>query len=343
MFEFAHPWVLLFLVLLPLLYRLLAGGRLEGLVLLPHAAVMKEVSARRMRDPLPFLMTLIFALLIVAAARPRSGSSLSRIRADGIDMMLALDLSGSMRAIDVPDGVNNAGEFQKALKDGRAARRIDAAKKSLADFVEARPDDRIGLIGFAELAYTLAPPTLDHDFLTARLAGLEAGVLGERTGIASPIASGVRHLKDGKSPRRVLVLFTDGSNNVDDLITPEAAAELAAASDVTLYTVGIGSPNAVIEVPALFGGGSTLEPYRGEFDAPRLEKLAEIGGGRYFHASDARGMDRVMEEINALEKVEFETPRYVRYREYAPVLTGAALLLLFLWIVLRETLLLRLP
>ena len=140
----------------------------------------------------------------------------------------------------------------------------------------------------------------------------------------------------------MLVLFTDGSNNVENRLTPEQAAELAKAKDVVIYTVGIGSPNAVIFQDSMFGGRQ-LVPYSGNFDEELLRNIAKTAGGRYFHAADAEGPKTVMNEINQLEKTSFEQPKYIEYREFAPTLALVAIGLLLLAFALECTTELRIP
>ena len=272
-------------------------------------------------------MLLALALLIVALARPRGGTVHRLTRRDGIDIVLALDLSGSMTLYDLPRGCTD-GEAIRRYLSGNPPDRLAAAKKAVKDFILRRPDDRIGLIGFADAAYRLSPPTLDHGWLLARLEQLAAGTVGERTGLASPIGEAAWMLKGSDAKRRVAVLFTDGFNTVGNRVTPEEAAKQAAEEKVILYTVGIGSGNAA----AVERGG--IMPVRDNFDAPLLEKLANTGKGRYFHASDPAGLIEVMRQIDRLEKTRRESPTFTEYDEYAPRIGLAALLLMlagFIW------------
>lgn len=340
MFEFAYPWVLTLLAAIPVLAWYMAVIRPRPTLRVPSAAPFR--AARRGKHRLPswtewcFLAAL--ALLVVALARPRFGDERVVIRSQGIDMILALDLSGSMSAIDLPNNIRDRKQLQEALESGKLGNRLEVAKKELTRFVERRPNDRIGLIGFAPMAYNIAPPTLDHGWLTGHLQRLKPGIIGDATGIAAPLASGVHRLRESKAPRRVMVLFTDGRNNVDNRITPQQAAELAKESDVTIHTVGIGSDNAIVPVP-----GYGYQPVRHEFDEPMLREIAAKSGGQYFHAEDAAGMQRVLDEINQMETTNFEQPKYVEYRETAPRLALAALVLLVIGFAAEQTWKLRLP
>ncbi|MEG2076786.1 MAG: VWA domain-containing protein, partial [Victivallaceae bacterium] len=198
-------------------------------------------------------------------------------------------------------------------------------------------NDRIGLVAFGSLAYLLAPPTLDHELIYEHLKNLETGMLGDSTNIASAIVSGTRRLADRESPRRVLVLFTDGQNNVDYRVTPIEAAELAKAKEVVIYTVGIGSDRS------FFVDGGRVYPGNADFDVKMLKAIAQTADGKYFHASDAAALEEVMNEINALEKTSAEQPKIIEYKEYAPDLAVAILILLALVWALENTIYLRCP
>lgn len=340
MFEFAYPWVLLLLLLIPLLGVYVVCWKKRPSIVVSDAAPFRAVRGRR-RPGFPQLCVLLAAtLLVIALARPRSGDERVVIRSQGIDIILAIDLSGSMRAYDAP-GVRSGRELADAVNSGKVKNRLEVAKEEIRRFIEARPNDRIGLIGFADLAYSFAPPTLDHAWLLAHLEQLEPGMIGDLTGIASPLSSGVNRLKKSDAPRRVLVLFTDGRNTAENRLTPEQAAALAKEFDVVIHTVGIGSRNAFFLVNGF--GGARFERIQDEFDEKLLRSLAEITGGSYFHAADADGMKQVMDQINQLEKTTIEQPKYIEFREYAPRLALVALGLLLLGFIADTTWCMRLP
>lgn len=339
MFEFAYPWALLLLLLLPAWWYY---ERRKPRPVITVASVLPFKAAPRRRfDWVRLLYLAGLVLLVVALARPRFGDEKVVIRSQGIDIILAIDLSGSMAAIDVPRGVTSADALVRKLKSGEIAPRIDVAKKELEKFVKERPNDRIGLIGFGPMAYSFVPPTLDHGWLAARLAQLKPGMIGDMTGIAAPLASGIYRLKDSPAPRRVLVLFTDGRNNVENTVTPRQAAELGKTENVTVHTVGIGSGNAY--VPAEQFGRRVFQPVADGFDEEMLKSIAAGSGGQYFHAADAQGMRRVMDEINKLETTSFEQPKYVEYRENGPTLALFALFCLLLGWMLENTWKIRVP
>ncbi|MDT8389599.1 MAG: VWA domain-containing protein [Lentisphaeria bacterium] len=275
-----------------------------------------------------FLYAAGLLFLTAALVRPQFGVEKIIRSARGIDMILALDASGSMEAYDAPSDVQTERELYRKITSGQVKTRIDVAKDALREFVGKRPDDRVGLIAFATLPFVASPPTLDHDFLTGHLQRLEAGSLGGHTGIAAPVAAATDRLKDSDAKRRVLVLFTDGANNVDDRITPEQAAKIAKTFDVIIYTVGIGGNRAYRLVRGF--GGARLQPQPSDYNEPLLKKMSELTGGRFFKAGDAEGLAKVMEDIDSLETTGLEQPAFIDYKErfFPFAVTGLVLLLL---------------
>lgn len=335
---FAYPWMLLLLIpAAALLYYAFFCKDQPGIVIAELDAQTEKSAFPRLKVPpvTVILYTLAALLLVIALARPRLGDEKLILRNKGIDIVMVLDLSGSMGAIDVPRSIVSEKALENALAAGSLKNRLEVAKQELTNFIKARPNDRIGLIGFAEFGYTLSPPTLDHDWLTAALEPLTPGIIGDATGIASPVASAVRKLDKSAAPRRVLVLFTDGKNNVAHRLTPLETAELAKEKNVTIYTVGIGNNNAYMLQEDFFG--RRFVRYPGEFDEKLLQEMAAITGGKYFRAADESGLNQVMNEINSLEKTNFEQPRYIEYREFSPILIAVALALLLLAIFAANT------
>jgi Ca-activated chloride channel family protein len=246
-----------------------------------------------------------------------------------------------MRALDIPRDMKTEQQLSEALKDGKIKTRIEVAKDEIKKFIEKRPNDRIGLIGFAQLPYNICPPTLDHGWLIDNLKRLKPGIIGQATEIAGPIASGVQRLDKSDSKRRVLVLFTDGANTVNARISPRQAAKLGEACDVVIYTVGIGSENALILDNSMFG--SSYVPAGGTFDEALLKDISKISGGKYYHAYDAKGLAEAMADINKIEKTTVEQPKYIDYKEFAPTLAAFVLILLLLGFFLENTVFLSIP
>lgn len=336
---FAYPWLLTLLLPALGLIAYYCFFKPQAGVIVAETASFKPAGKKFLswkNAPFAAIMTsLALILLIIALARPRIGDEKFAVRNKGIDMIMVLDLSGSMQAVDVPEKITTTSALEQALKSGKLKNRLDAAKSELAKFIQRRPNDRIGLIGFAEYGYNLSPPTLDHDWLIAALEPLEPGIIGDATGIASATASAIRRLDKSTAPRRVMVLFTDGKNNVEHRLTPLATAELAKEKDILIYTVGIGGNNAFVYQESIFG--NRYVRYPGEFDEKLLQDMANITGGKYFRAADEQAMNNVMQEINALEKTNFEQPRYIEYREYSPILIAIAAVLLLLAVISKNT------
>ncbi len=342
--NFAYPWLLLLLIpLVGLLYHVMKR-RNPTLIISSTKPFSQSGHSRRslLLSNFPVIIYFIAtAILILAAARPQHGIDEFKQRAEGIDIMLILDVSPSMQAFDIPEKYTSGKEVAEAINSGKLKSRVDIAKEEIKKFIETRPNDRIGLVAFAALPYAACPPTLDHSWLFAHLDRLDAGCLGDQTGIASPISSAVSRLKNCESKRKVAVLFTDGRNNVNAQITPIQAAKLAKTFDITVYTVGIGSKNSFIIQEGFFG--KQLVPLQDEFDEKLLKEIAETTGGRYFTAADKEGFRKTMEEIDKLEKTSVEQPRFVDYKELAPPLIITALCLFLAGFILSSTWFLKVP
>ncbi|MBE6380000.1 MAG: VWA domain-containing protein [Lentisphaerae bacterium] len=338
---FAYPWMLAALIpaVAGIIYFLFFKKH-PGVVL-PFWPDSQTTSQRRFfRRTRPgishLLISLAMLLLIVALARPRSGNEKFLFRQQGIDIVMVLDLSGSMQTFDVPQEVRTYRELVDLYQSGRLKNRLDIAKNELNKFIDQRPNDRIGLIGFAEYGYNFAPPTLDHEMLKNSLDMLEPGIIGDGTGIASPMASAIRRLDNSQAPRRVMVLFTDGVNNIAHRLTPLETAKLAKEKNIVIYTVGIGGGNSFALQDSILG--RRFEPIQSSFDEQLLKDIAEATNGKYFRAADANAMNSVMNEINQLEKTNFEQPRHIEYYEYAPLLGMIAMLLVLVAVWLENTL-----
>lgn len=338
MITFAYPW---FFLLIPLI--LLLGAwmmfRKKAALKIPSALPFERAGAVR-RFHLNILeAALLPALLILTAAlaRPRVENSRQIVQGEGVDIIIALDMSGSMAAYDCPADVPPR-QFVSGIRNGTSLNRLETAKEEIRKFILKRPNDRIGLIGFADMAYSFVPPTADHKLLLDKLAELQPGDLGDATGIASPIGTAVKQLQNAPSPRRVLVLFTDGSNTAVNQVTPLEAARAAGELKVIIHTVGIGSERSFFIDPR----SGQIFPMRSDRDEPLLRELAAAAGGNYYAAADAAGMKKVMDGIDQLEKTGNENLELVSYREFAPQMVLAAgaviLIALFFTAVGRTTL-----
>ncbi len=344
--EFGSPWLLLLYIPFAGL-AVFAYLRADPAIVVPSAKPFKAALSKRrstgilQRIPF-FLFCLAVALFIFALARPQKGIEELKQHIEGIDIMLAIDVSGSMQAIDVPEEYTRSRQVTDAINSGKLRKRLDIAKEEIRKFVERRPNDRIGLVAFAPLPYVACPPTLDHGILLRHLEKLEPGIIGDSTGIAGPLASAVNRLKSSEAKRKVVVLFTDGKNNVNAKITPRQAAELAKKFNIVIYTVGIGTDRAfIVQDMKMFG--SQLVPLNAEFDKKLLEDIAGVSGGRYYAAKDAVGLEKTMNEIDKLEKTSMEQPRFVDYRDLAFPFISLGIVLLFTGFILGNTLLLKIP
>ena len=312
MISFANPWF--FLLFIPVM--IIAWGcifRTRPSIKISSVIPVRRASGKRHRLTLMeccLIAAMIFT--VIAGARPQQQIGSKKMHRNGVDIILALDMSASMTTYDRP-GEMNERQFVRELKNGRFANRFDTAREEIRRFIAKRPNDRIGLIGFADLAYSFVPPTTDHQILLDRLATLKPGELGNATGIASPIGTAGTRLKNAPSARRVVVLFTDGANTADNRLTPKEAAQAAKDVNVILHTVGIGSARcyAVNEF-------NQVIPVESDLDEKLLQDIAAISGGKYFPAADPASLGRVMDEINTLEKTDYEVPDIRLYREFAP-------------------------
>lgn len=341
-FRFESPWYLVF-ILLFIFLLIFAIRRKKPVLSVPWLKPFLQGNRTQKINIsiLPLILYFIAALLlIVALARPQYGIEQLKQKANGIDMMLLMDLSGSMQAIDIPRNMSSS-EIKSALEAGSLKQRIDFSKEEIQRFIGKRPNDRIGLEVFAPKAYLACPPTLDHSFLLSLIKNLAPDIVGDSTNIAAPIVSATSRLKDSASKRRVIVLFTDGSNNVNDRISPLQAAKLAKMFNITIYTVGLGSSNAFVIQNTPFG--SQFIPIYDQFDEKLMGEMASITGGKYFKAADTEGLKKVLTEIDKLEKTAMESPKFVDYSEYGPKIAGLAIIIFILGFVLKNSFLIKIP
>ncbi len=326
MIVFRHPIVLLLLLAVPALVWLRYARRRQAPLAFSDGAALLGLPrspwlALRRLPPALFAAGLV--CLIAAAARPQKGMSESRVETEGVDIVLVVDTSTSMRADD----------FSTATK---RMDRLDAAKSVLAQFIQARPDDRLGIVAFAAMPYTIAPLTTDHAWLMLQLDRLQTGMLEDATAIGDALASGVNRLRDSKAKSKIVILLTDGIHNAGRL-TPPDAAQAAAALGIKVYTVGAGSDQP--RATGIFGfvqGGN-------EIDEATLKKIAEITKAKYFRATDLKSLEETYRAIDEMEKTKIELDQYTRYEEkFAPFLV-LGLLCLALETLLGFTRLGRLP
>ncbi|HMJ88306.1 MAG TPA: VWA domain-containing protein [Candidatus Acidoferrum sp.] len=332
-FTFQHPWWLLALLALPVLAWLRGRRGTRPAFLYSSVALVKGIERSARSRAGAFLMAIrwiALALFIIALARPQKTESETSIRASGVDIVIAIDLSGSMESEDF-------------IVNRQRVNRLVVAKDTVKQFISKRPNDRIGLVAFAGRAYIAAPLTLDHDFLQANLARLELHTIEDGTAIGSGLSASVNRLRDLESKSKIVVLMTDGQNNAGKIL-PLTAAEAAKALDVKVYTVGVGiRGNAPFPRMNPFTGRKEYVPVPVDIDEPTLTAIAEKTGGKYYRADSSDTLRRVYAEIDQLEKTEVEVKKYVRRYELFWIFAGGGLLLLFAEAVLANTVWRRLP
>jgi len=325
------PWFLLVLVLLPLLVRWRRRQR-PATLRYPLVAAVRAVGAgRRARFQwlLPLLRVAAFALIVVALARPQLGSAASKTYTEGIDIMLAVDVSGSMLAEDF-------------TVDGKRAGRIEAVKSVVRSFLAKRDSDRIGLVLFAGRPYTQCPLTLDHGWLLQNLERARVGMIEDGTALGSALATAVNRLEasDGKS--KIVILLTDGQSNAGR-VSPLTAAEAAKTLGYRVYTIGAGTRGLAPFPDTDMFGNRVYRPMQVDIDETTLQKIAEITGGKYFRATDTDSLTKIYAEIDQLETTTHEGLQYLEYNELYVWLVLPALLLLAGEALLAETWLRVLP
>lgn len=331
-FVFAHPWVLLLLLLLPVLAWL--KGKFGGTagVTFSNTAMLAKIGNRRRSRAGAFLAALTYlalALFIVALARPQLGRVTTRVQATGVDIMLVLDVSRSMLAEDFTIG-------------NRRANRIDAVKLVTEQFIRERPNDRIGLVAFAGRPYLVSPLTLDHDWLIRNLERLRIGLVEDGTAIGSAIASAANRLKDKEAKTKLIVLLTDGDNNAGK-VQPLTAAEAAKALGIRIYTIGAGTEGEA-PFPLTNQFGRTV--YRNvmvKFDEKTLQEIATMTSGQYFRATDTNSLRTIFGEIDKLEKSKVEVEKTANYRDLFMWFLIPGLVCVALEILLSQTVWRRLP
>jgi Ca-activated chloride channel family protein len=322
---FAYPYLLWLLLLLPLLivWYIISYKRSSSSVTVSSLGIYRKTgSSKNIMRHLPFALRLIsLALLIVAIARPQTRSSEERVEGEGIDIVLCMDVSGSMLAEDF--GPN----------------RLEAMKKVASDFVDARRTDRIGLVIFSGESFTQCPPTTDYAALKSQIYAVRSGILQDGTAIGSGLSTSVERLKTSESKSKVVILLTDGENN-GGLIPPSTAKEIAKAYQVKVYTIGMGT-EGFAALPQQTTGGVVRTMEKVNIDEKLLREIANETGGNYFRAKDNESLSKIYEDIDKLEKSKIETSTYSRYKEefYPLAIAVVVLLLIEAWLrykVLRK-------
>jgi Ca-activated chloride channel family protein len=321
---FAHPWLLLLLLLLPPLAWLKGRRGLPAAFVFSSVQLVRGMQSIHRSRPGGFLSSwrwLALALFIIALAQPRLAKSTTEVKASGIDIVVALDLSGSMQTQDY-------------VVNGQPVDRFDMAKGVLEKFVKERPNDRIGLVVFAAQAFIAAPMTLDHDYLLENIDRLQIGTINsDATAIGDGLTTALNRLRGLKSKSRIIVLMTDGGNN-SGKIDPITATEAAQTLGVKIYTIGLGNREIVQQM----GLPPGFLP-----DEETLQKIAQITGGVFYRADNSEKLVSMYDQIDKLEKTDAVVSKYTQYKELFPWFVAAGVALLLIELVLAHTAYRRLP
>lgn len=320
--SFAHPWFFLLLLIIPFMiwWQITKKKKANPAIRLTTLQGITEVKPSwrvRLRPAMFILRVISLIALTFALARPQSSNVKENIESEGIDIVLSLDVSGSMEAED--------------LKPNR----IEAAKDVALEFINQRPTDRIGLVVFAGESFTQVPITIDHNVLKEQLKQVKSGLMMDGTAIGMGLATGVDRLRTSKAKSKILILLTDGVNNTG-LIDPSTALEIAKTYGVRVYTIGIGTKGeAPYPVQTPMGTQTRMMPV--QIDEALLQKIATETGGKYYRATDNKSLREVYEEIDQLEKTKIEISSYKRYAELFFPFALVAIICIVLEMLLRYT------
>lgn len=328
--RFANPIFLILLSAIPLLiwdYFRRGKGR-EATVIFSDTSIVKDIRPgfrARYRHLHVILRMAALFILILAFARPQAGQKEEEIITEGIDIVLTLDISGSMRA-----------------EDFKPQNRLGAAKEVIKEFIKSRQNDKIALVAFAQYSFTQCPLTLDYGVLLDLVDNIHIGMIEDGTAIGLAIANAINRLRDSEAKSKVVILLTDGINNAGN-IDPLTAAKAGKALGIKIYTIGAGEPGGAlysIEDPIF---GKRYVRMDTEIDEGLLRKIADETGGIYFRAKDEKGLEEIYDTIGRLEKTKIETKEYANYTELAGFFILPGLIVLFLEIILAKTLFRKIP
>ncbi|MBN2429976.1 MAG: VWA domain-containing protein [Acidobacteria bacterium] len=324
---FRNPEAFFLLLLIPLFVLRHVQGLYGDGAAVTHPAVFAMGSRGRIWHHLLFLVKMFaFACLIVALARPQKALAGEDVINEGVDIIIDLDISGSMDA-----------------RDFKPNNRLEVAKQVVQDFIKGRRADRIGLVVFASQAVTRCPLTIDYDVLLNLVETTRLKMLPDGTAIGNSLATALSRIRESRAVSRVIILVTDGVNNSGE-IDPLTAAEMARTFGVTVYTIGVGSRGEVpYPVRNPYTGREELVPVKVDLDEQSLQEIARRTGGQYFRAVDPAALRRIFKQIDALEKSEIKIRRWTTYSELFSSWLLGGMALLGIWLVLTETLFRRIP
>jgi Ca-activated chloride channel family protein len=332
MIHFLHPQFLALLLLLPVVAFWLGRKGRVAAVEYSSAAVVREVASEtrsRAGSLVVLLPLLAAALFIVGLARPQWQKGETEVQASGVDLMLAIDVSGSMQSLDYK-------------KDDQPISRVDIVKQAVAKFIDARPEDRMGIVEFSGAPYLISPLTMDHDWLTQGLERVQTNTIEDGTAIGDAIAMCVNRLRDQPSKSKIIVLLTDGENNMGK-VPPLLAAQAAKALGVKIYTIGAGVRGEA-PMPVKDDLGQThIVMVPSDVDEDTLGKIAQMTGGKFFRATDTEKLNETYAEIDHMEKTTHTVKHYQHVSELFAWALLPGLLVLGTSFWLEQTRFRRLP
>lgn len=329
---FRDPLFLVFLLVIPPLIYVYFRSRGTNQVVFPSLEALKKIKpsfAQRYRHILIILRSTAIVLFVIALARPQYGNKQTKVTTEGIDIVLAVDVSGSMLAED----------FEIA---GRRYNRLHVVKQVVKDFIMKRTNDRIGLVVFAGRPYTQCPMTLDYGMLLQLLDKVEIGMVEDGTAIGSALGSSIERLKNTKAKSKVIILLTDGRNNSGE-IDPFTAAEIARTFGIKIYVIGAGT-KGLAPFPAFdIFGNKVMKQVKVDIDDDALREIARITDGNYYRATDTESLKEIYGQIDKLEKTESDVTQYTEYNELFHYFLLSAFGLLFVELGLAKTKLRKIP
>ncbi len=331
MFRFASPAFLLLLVVVFIAALIKIKRKQADYINVPTLKGMETVSGSIMvtvSKGLSLIKVMALILLILALSRPQWGDRKTSVTTQGVNIILALDLSESMRALDFK-------------KDNKIVTRLEAVKTVVRDFIKKRDGDRIGMVVFGSNAFTQLPLTRDYNTISFLLDRLKIGAAGPRTAIGDAIGISLKRLEDIESKSNIIILLTDGKSNSGEL-TPQEASKLAVQRNVKIYTIGVGTKG---EAPFLVDGifGQRYVYQKVDVDLDTLKQIAQETSGTFFQAQDLKSLERIYEMINNLEKTKVDVEKWIEFKEMYPGFLISGLLSLLVYLSLRNTRFLRIP
>lgn len=327
-FRFEDPWFLILFLIIP---YLVWKRKEQGTISYSSLEILQNIRAIQVGflSTIPLVLRLFaISLFIMALARPQEGQKRTEILSMGVDIMLALDTSGSMKALDF-------------IQNDKRDTRLTMVKDVVSKFIENRTNDRMGMVVFGSEAYTQCPLTLDQNILQSFLRKLDIGMAGDSTAIGSAIGIAVKRLKDLKSDSKLIILLTDGRNNAGNL-APLQAAQTAKAFGIKIHTIGVGTRGkAPFLVNSIFGQRYVYQEV--DIDEDTLKEISKITGGQYFRATDLESLKLIYKKIDQMEKSEVKIFDHSEYTELFHYFLIPAILILFLEVTLSNTIFRRLP